>query len=272
MSPVCKMADNGRLTIDQKVKVVLFYAETKSVLATQKRFLANFGTKWAPCKQTIYRLCQQFETNGSVLEKKRPLPASVRTPANIEAVRVALTRIPSKSTRGASVELGISRRLLQRILHSDLHLFPYKMTVLHKLTVIDKERRLQFALWAMEEEAVLHNTWFTDEAYFHLSGVVNKQNVRFWARELPHTLHEKENYGAKVNVWTTVSTHGIIGPFFFDDTVTKERYKYLENSFIPHLLATGLPIHTHSGSCRMEPIHTPHTWFLISCMRRLIFV
>ena len=30
MSLVCKMADNGRLTVDQKVKVVLFYAETKS--------------------------------------------------------------------------------------------------------------------------------------------------------------------------------------------------------------------------------------------------
>ena len=119
-----------------------------------------------------------------------------------------------------------------------------------KLTAIDKERRLQFALWAMEEEAVLHNTWFTDEAYFHLNGVVNKQNVRFWARELPHTLHEKENYGARVNAWIAISTHGIIGPFFFDDTVTKERYKdMLENSFIPHLSATGLPIHTvvHAG-------------------------
>jgi len=51
-----------------------------------------------------------------------------------------------------------------------------------------------------------------------------------------HTLHEKENYGAKVNVLTAISTHGIIGPFFFDDTVTKERYKdMLENSFIPNL-------------------------------------
>ena len=29
------MADNGRLTVDQKVKVVLFYAETKSVVATE---------------------------------------------------------------------------------------------------------------------------------------------------------------------------------------------------------------------------------------------
>ena len=56
MSPVCKMADSGRLTVDQKVKVVLFYAGTKSVEVTHRRFRAHFGRRWAPCKQTIYRL------------------------------------------------------------------------------------------------------------------------------------------------------------------------------------------------------------------------
>ena len=39
MSPVCKMADNGRLTVDRKVKFVLFYAETKSVVPTQRHFV-----------------------------------------------------------------------------------------------------------------------------------------------------------------------------------------------------------------------------------------
>ena len=50
------MVDNGRLTVVQKVKVVLFYTETKGVVASQRRFSAHFGTRWAPCKQTIYRL------------------------------------------------------------------------------------------------------------------------------------------------------------------------------------------------------------------------
>ena len=45
MSPICKMADKGLLTVDQMVKVVLFYAETKSVVATQRRFRARFGIK-----------------------------------------------------------------------------------------------------------------------------------------------------------------------------------------------------------------------------------
>ena len=49
MSPVCKMADNGLLIVDQKVKVVSFYTETKSVVATQRSFRAHFGTRWAPC-------------------------------------------------------------------------------------------------------------------------------------------------------------------------------------------------------------------------------
>ena len=51
-----KWQTTGGWTVDQKVKVVLFYAETKSVVATQRRFRARFGTRWAPCKQTIYGL------------------------------------------------------------------------------------------------------------------------------------------------------------------------------------------------------------------------
>ena len=45
MSPVCKMADNGRLTVDHKVKVVLFYAETKSVVVTQETFSCTLWYK-----------------------------------------------------------------------------------------------------------------------------------------------------------------------------------------------------------------------------------
>ena len=66
MSPVCKMADNGRLNVDQKVKIVSFYAETKSVVATQRRFRAHFGTSWAPFKQKIYR-----RSSGTIFQPMR---------------------------------------------------------------------------------------------------------------------------------------------------------------------------------------------------------
>ena len=50
------MVDNGRLTVDQKVKVVLFNAETKSVVATQTRFCAHFGTRILPSFLLFYIL------------------------------------------------------------------------------------------------------------------------------------------------------------------------------------------------------------------------
>jgi hypothetical protein len=61
------MDDNGRLTVDRKVKVVLFYAETKSVVATQRRFRAHFGTRWARCPP-FYKLMTSiaFSMNYSI--------------------------------------------------------------------------------------------------------------------------------------------------------------------------------------------------------------
>jgi hypothetical protein len=93
---------------------------------------------------------------------------------NIDAVRVALQRIPSKSTREAAARLGISRQSVQRMLKSDLNLYPYKMTMLPKLRVQKKRHSMAFAEWAQNNEVSFNNIWFSDEARFHLDGVVNK--------------------------------------------------------------------------------------------------
>jgi hypothetical protein len=63
----------------RKITVALLTYAVSVQLQQQQTFSRQF---------TIYRLCQQFETNVSVLEKKRPRLASVRTPTNIKAIRV----------------------------------------------------------------------------------------------------------------------------------------------------------------------------------------
>jgi hypothetical protein len=41
----------------------------------------------------------------------------------------------------------------------------------------------------------------------------------------------------------TTSSHGLLGPIFFEETVKSERYlSMLRNTFVPHLPATGLPL------------------------------
>jgi hypothetical protein len=57
----------------------------------------------------IFKLYNQFNNDGSVLERKRHWPPSVSSSENSDAVRVALQRSPSISTRKAAAQLGISR-------------------------------------------------------------------------------------------------------------------------------------------------------------------
>jgi hypothetical protein len=45
----------------------------------------------------------------------------------------------------------------------------------------DHENRLIFAIEIMERFTSLNNIIFSDEAHFHLEGVVNKQNFRYWS-------------------------------------------------------------------------------------------
>ena len=155
----------------------------------------------------------------------------------MEAVRVAIGRSPQRSARRHSVALGISNRTLRRILHDDLNLHPYKIQVVQALNPEDYGIRVGFCehmLQLLEDDPqLIHNLWMIDEAHFHLSGYVNKQNFRYWAAANPHQLHERPLHSAKITVWCVISSSGIIGPYFVEDdndravTVTSERYVHM---------------------------------------------
>ena len=81
----------------------------------------------------------------------------------------------------------------------------------------DRLRRFEFAvemLDRVEDEDYLKRVCFTDEAIFHLSGQVNKHNVRVWGSENPHVVREQVRDSPKVNVWCGVLHNKVIGPFF----------------------------------------------------------
>jgi hypothetical protein len=88
----------------------------------------------------------------------------LRSQKDIDAVIVALHRNPTKSTKKAAAQLGTSRQLVQRILKSDLNLYPYKMTTLLKLTFQNKYQRIAFAEWAKNNDVSFNYVWFCDEA------------------------------------------------------------------------------------------------------------
>jgi len=87
--------------------------------------------------------------------------------------------------------LGISSRSLRRILHADLKLRPYKMMLAQELSERDHANRRAISAEILEQVPDAAVLLSSDEAHFHISGAVNKQNFRYWAERNPRELQER---------------------------------------------------------------------------------
>ena len=93
------------------------------------------------------------------------------------------------------------------------------MSCIQELLLMDHKKCVWFCLWIKDfltqNPGILDVTFFTDEAWFHLSRYVNSRNTHIWAAENPHTVHEEPLHSQKFEVWCGISRRGIIGPIFF---------------------------------------------------------
>ncbi|CAK9820222.1 hypothetical protein ANTPLA_LOCUS10503 [Anthophora plagiata] len=113
--------------------VEAFFKNGESVIATQREFRTRFGLRAnenVPDRKTILLWVRRVRATGSALKRKPPgRPKNVRTSENIAAVRASIEQSPARSARKHAKALGISERTVRRILHTDLHLHPYKIMV-----------------------------------------------------------------------------------------------------------------------------------------------
>jgi hypothetical protein len=72
---------------------------------------------------------------------------------------------------------------------------------------------------------LLDVSFFSDEAWFHLSGYVNSQNFRIRSTQNPHQFVETPLHVSKIGVWIAVSRRRLIGPIFFNETINEQRYR-----------------------------------------------
>jgi hypothetical protein len=67
--------------------------------------------------------------------------------------------------------------------------------------------------WVEEDDDFFNRLIFDNESTFHLSGKVNKHNVRIWGIENPRELVQYTRDSPKVNVFCAVSHTKVYGPF-----------------------------------------------------------
>lgn len=193
---------------------------------------------------TVSRLLNKFKTTGSVHDASR----SGRPSVPVEEKEVVIAKVmksPKKSVRRSSHELNFPRTTMRRILKAE-NFHPYKLQHVQQLTEDDPDRRMEMCSWFMdrldEGHEFLSDILFSDEAMFTMNGQVNRHNCRYYAQENPHWMEQdKHQGGSSVMVWCGIWRNFVIGPFFFDSTVTGESYlDMLKGSMIPQLESLGL--------------------------------
>nr|XP_022903109.1 uncharacterized protein LOC111415594 [Onthophagus taurus] len=239
-------------SVQQRVFCVETYIRSNSIEEVRRAFRRQFNNNnrgHTPNRKTVKLWVRHWRENGSVQDLKKPgRRRTIRTPENIERVRIAFTRSPKRSANRQSLILGISKGSLDRIIRKDLKFHPYKYQMAQHLSNQDKEARLAFCQEFLDlHQGAIHNLLMSDEANFYLNGMVNKQNFRYWSNENPREIFTQNLHNPKVIVWCGVGSFGIIGPYFFEDennravTVTSERYvNMLETFLIPELNRRGL--------------------------------
>jgi len=98
--------------------------------------------------------------------------------------------------------------------------------------------------------------------WFHLSGYVNSQNSRIWASANLNAIHEEPLHSEKIGVGCGTSRRRIIGPIFFDATITTA-YMEIFRTFVNQLVDEELSIGyfqqngatSHTSHASMAEIH-----------------
>jgi len=230
--------------------VKMFYKNGDSFVIAQCEFQREFGihrNRAVPSAHAIKTWVRNFEATGSTLKKKGGSVKTVRTAEDIAVMREAIERSPHCSAHCHFVSLGLSAASVGRILHKDLHFYPYKIQVTRALHERDYVNRVNFCQTFLQlinqNQELVNNLLMSNEAHFHLSGFVNKQNFRYWSATNLTELHARPLHSSKVTVWCAISSLEIIGPYFFEDereravTVTGPHYVHMLENFLGPELA-----------------------------------
>lgn len=228
----------GYMSNDQRKWILKEYWKTGNCERVRERWREEFDAP-PPTRLSICRLRDKFNNTGSICNaSKAGRPVTITTPENEMTVAQTYVQSPKKSKKRASIELGIERRSLGRLMKR-LRLKMYIPRLTHGLLEDDPDRRLQFCEIMLNEE--LHGTGiiskivWSDEAHFKLSGAVNRYNCVYYSPDNLHVTIEEQLNQPGVTVWASLSCKGVIGPVIFHNSVDQHAYMNMLTDVIPQI-------------------------------------
>lgn len=230
-----------RLTVKQRIEVLILRG-CNDMTRTQQEVCDLFNAKYPDrpiSRSTISKIERKYAESGDVRDIPKPGRPKISEDTKIN-VLLSVEENFNKPSRIAAGEHDISQRSVLRLLKSEKY-HPYKIQLIQELNDDDPDRRIQFCERVMDlchaNPGFHRRILFSDEATFCLNGTVNRQNCRYWSRGNPHWVAEGHTqYQQKLNVWAGILDNRILGPIFFEDNLTGERYlEFLRDELMPAL-------------------------------------
>ena len=195
----------AQLTTEQRVFIVLNYAQTQSSIAVINRFRARFPDRIPPVPSTVLRNVRKYLNSGTSLNLNKSNSGrrrTARSAENVDAVRHLLQANPHVTARRNPLPISLAG--FNRITRPDIRWQLYQMHVQHELFAEDFPRRLRFAEWFNKRclrANFLDCILIGDEAGFAMNREVNMHNVRQYALKRTTTCIQfpKERFACKTD-------------------------------------------------------------------------
>lgn len=195
----------------------------------------RYPDRRCPQENSFRRLLERFVSTGNV---KYTAPVRGKTVTNEENEFLVMATVvddPHVSQRTLSSDLGISSRSIRRILKKN-NFHPYKVQLHQEILPADYEVRRNFCQLLENKFRVEPDFYnlvlWTDESTFHNNGFVNGHNYHYYSDINPHVVAETHRQNRwSINVWGGILGTQIIGPYFFNGTLTGQIfYDFLDNN------------------------------------------
>ncbi len=153
-----------------------FTTKTKSYVAVQTPFHDEYPDHETFPKSSIKRLVDKFERTSLVHDAKGRGQKNVVTSLKCAELKERVEATPIMSSQRLASQVRLTHTTTYRT-SCALTLHPYHMQVLQDLKPSDGDKRIHFCNWLQwfvhDSQHVLDTTFFSDEAWFHLSGYIN---------------------------------------------------------------------------------------------------
>lgn len=196
-----------------------------------------------PCRKTIRTLERRAREGRTTRNRRRRQnindidgPHEARNMAILAMIAID----PHSSVRVISERLGFPTSTVHRTLKL-ARLRPYRIQYHQDTPGPDPLNRMAFCRWALRRINRFRDFFkfvmFSDESTFNNRGQINRWNFRYWSDQNPHWMRQiDQQHRWSVNVWCGIINGQIIGPHFFEGSLTGVGYlDFLQNE-LPILL------------------------------------